>query len=133
MNNPAKNGALLTLGVIGAVVAASIVKRGTGSMARSRTSGDTQAAVRAEVLRLLAMAEIGAGARLDAFSDRLAGGGPIDAEDLADAVAAAEARLEDAEYELKNDRIREHRVGNRADRDHYRRVLLAIRRLKPSR
>ena len=88
---------------------------------------------RAEVLRLLAMAEIGAGARLDAFSDRLAGGGPIDAEDLAGAVAAAEARLEDAEYELKNDRIREHRVGNRADRDHYRRVLQAIRRLKPSR
>lgn len=41
MNNPVKNGALLTLGVVGVIVAAGIVKRETGSMARS-SSADTR-------------------------------------------------------------------------------------------
>lgn len=88
-----------------------------------------------EVLRLLDGAEVGAGAELEAFADRLRGlgGGALGADDVEAAVAAAESRLEDAEYELRTDRIPEHRAGNRAERDHYRRVLEAVRRLRPTR
>ena len=90
-----------------------------------------QAPVRREVLHLLLTAEVGAGA-LDAFAETLASGAPLRAEDIEDAVARAEERLEDARYEVRTDRISEHRAGNRADRDHYLRVLKAIRRLRPS-
>jgi hypothetical protein len=123
------NGALVTLGLMGVVVAVGAANK--AGLYGSRAVAGDQAPVRREVLHLLLTAEVGAGA-LDAFAETLASGAPLRAEDIEDAVARAEERLEDARYEVRTGRISEHRAGNRADRDHYLRVLKAIRRLRPS-
>ena len=92
-----------------------------------------QAEVQGEVLHLLVTAEIGGGRELDALAEILKSGMPLSVSDIEVATEAAESRLEDAEYELKTDRIREHKERNRQDRDHYRKLLKAIKRLTPTR
>jgi hypothetical protein len=92
-----------------------------------------QAEVQGEVLHLLVTAEIGGGRELDALAEILKSGMPLSVSDIEVAIEAAESRLEDAEYELKTDRIRENKERNRQDRDHYRKLLKAIKRLTPTR
>ncbi len=91
-----------------------------------------QSDAQAQVLHLFSTATVGAGRELDAFADRLGRGEALSALDIEDAVTAAEARLEDAEYELKTNRIAEHRSGLREERDQFRQLLAAIKKLQPA-
>lgn len=99
---------------------------------RRRNPAGGQRAARDEVLHLFSTASVGAGRELDAFADRLGRGEALSALDIEDAVTAAEARLEDAEYEVKANRIAEYRAGLREERDHYHMLLKAIKKLQPA-
>ena len=106
---------------------------GTRNVRRRNPRKRDQSDAQAQVLHLFATASVGAGRELDAFATRLGRGEALSALDIEDAAIAAEARLEDAEYELKTNRIAEYRAGLREERDQFRQLLAAIKALKPSR
>ena len=106
---------------------------GTRNVRRRNPRKRDQSDAQAQVLHLFSTATVGAGRELDDFATRLGRGEALSALDIEDAAIAAEARLEDAEYELKTNRIAEHRSGLREERDEFRQLLNAIKALKPSR
>jgi hypothetical protein len=115
-----------------AVLALNDAWRAKGAKSNPRKTD--QAAVREEVIRLISTPpRYGAGVPLDTFAESLRRGTALSAQEIEWMLEEAEERLDTANYELKNDRIREHKADNREDRDHYRMLVKAIKKLTPTR
>ena len=107
---------------------------GTRNVRRRNPRKYDESKAKARVHYLLDRLEVnvGVGRALEAFDKKLGLGEALSALDLENAVTAAEARLEDAEYDLKTNRIAEHRSGLREERNEFRQLLNAIKAMKPS-